>query len=131
MSLVTAVLGPLVPMLIRSYIQAIDDSTTAGMWQAMWYFSSVYLMVVTSTLAVYYLPKFSSLKESDQINAELIKGLRIVIPSVILLSLFILSTKDIVVSILFSHEFKPIEELFAGMLVGDVLKIASWFFSVS
>jgi O-antigen/teichoic acid export membrane protein len=129
MSLVTAVLGPLVPMLVRSHIQVSADATTAGLWQAIWYFSSVYLMVVTSTLAVYYLPKFSSIKESHQIKTELIRGLSIIIPSVILLSIFVYFFRNIVVRILFSDEFKEIGELFAWMLVGDVLKIASWFFS--
>lgn len=129
MSLVTAVLGPLVPMLVRSYIQVNADATTAGLWQAIWYFSSVYLMVVTSTLAVYYLPKFASLKESHQINTELKRGLTIIIPSVILLSIFVYIFRNIVVYTLFSSEFKEIEELFSWMLLGDVLKIASWFFS--
>lgn len=86
-------------------------------------------MIVTTTLSTYYLPKLSELKSSKELKLEIIYGLKILLPIVIFCSVIIYLSRNIIISILFSSDFFPMEKLFTWQLIGDSLKIASWIFS--
>jgi O-antigen/teichoic acid export membrane protein len=129
MSIVSAIAAPLTTMLVRDHLARRLGLEAAGHWQAAWYISSVYLTVVTTSLALYYLPKLSATQNNDQVRAELKGGYLIIMPVVALMAFCIYAGRELVVKMLFTEAFTPMLPLFAWMLVGDVVKLASWLFS--
>lgn len=126
MAIVSAVSVPASHFVIRNYIGDELGWDAAGHWQAMWYISSAYILLITSSLGVYYLPKLSSIDEKRLLREEVIQGYSIIIPSVAILAIFVFVLRDKIVLIAFSADFNPVTELFKWQLIGDVLKIAGW-----
>jgi PST family polysaccharide transporter len=112
--------------LIRNFLGENFGLVSAGIWEALWRLSTAYLMVITSTLAVYYLPRLSELKSKEEIKKEVTSIFKIVLPAVIVLGGVVYFLRELIVTLLFSKEFLPIESLIGWQLVGDTLKVASW-----
>ena len=129
MALSSAILAPAVQLLIRDYISNEVSIISAGYWEAVWRLSSAYLMVITTTLSVYYLPVLSALNNKYEIKKEVISGSKIIIPIAIILSFSVYILKDFIIIVLFSEDFLPAAELVAWQMVGDTIKIASWIIS--
>ena len=126
MAIVSALTVPVSHLIIREYIGENLGWDSAGYWQGIWYISTIYLMLVTTTLGVYYLPKLSEIQDNKELRKEIFGGYKIIMPIVILASLIIFLLKEYVILIAFSKDFMPMMELFAWQLMGDVIKIASW-----
>jgi polysaccharide transporter, PST family len=126
MTLTSAAMAPLSQILIRNHLGQTLGWQAAGYWEAMWRLSGAYLMLVTSTLSVYYLPRISELKSGAEIRKEIATGYRIILPVTVGCSLIVFLLREPIVQILFSQEFMPMTELFFWQLIGDVLKVASW-----
>jgi len=117
---------PVSHLIIRNHIGDTLNWEQAGYWQAIWYISTMYLLVVTTTLNVYYLPKLSELVDKRKLRKELIQGYQLIIPIVTLMAMGVFLLKDILIQLLFSDEFTPMRDLFLWQLVGDVFKIAAF-----
>ena len=126
MAIVSALTVPVSHLIIREYIGENLGWDSAGYWQGIWYISTMYLMLVTTTLSVYYLPRLSEIQDNKELRKEIFSGYKIIMPIVILASLIIFLLKEYVILIAFSKDFMPMMELFAWQLIGDVIKIASW-----
>ncbi|HQS71916.1 MAG TPA: O-antigen translocase [Sulfurovum sp.] len=126
MALTSAISIPLSHMYLRDYIGTHIGWDEAGYWQAIWRISETYLMLVTTTLSIYYLPKLSSLQDRSELKHELLHGYKIIMPLVIVMALGIYLFRDVVITLLFTPKFAPMAELFLYQLIGDVFKIASW-----
>ncbi len=116
-------------MYLRDYVITNLSPEEAGYWQAIWKISELYLMVVTTSLSIYYLPKLSEIKDNAKLRKEIFNGYKILLPIVLVLSTTIFFTRDLIIQILFTNEFSAVRELFLFQLIGDVLKIASWILS--
>lgn len=126
MALTTAACVPVSHILIRAHLGATLGWEEAGYWEAMWRLSAAYLMLVTTTLSLYYLPKLSESKESREIKKEILQGYKIILPAVAICGIVIYLLRDFIISILFTSEFTPMRNLFAWQMLGDTLKIGSW-----
>lgn len=126
MALTTAVCVPISQIVIRSYIGNEFGINYAGYWEAMIKLSSAYLMLITTTLSVYYLPRLSELQDKVSIKKEVLLGYKFIFPVAILGALIIYLLKDFLIPFLFSNSFMPMKELFLWQMIGDVLKIGSW-----
>lgn len=126
MALTSAVTVPVSHILVRNHLGETLGWNAAGYWEAMWRLSAAYLMFVTTTLGVYYLPRLSELKDSSAIKKEIIKGYKIILPVAAGCSVVIYLLRDLIISLLFTREFLPMRELFAWQMLGDTLKIGSW-----
>ena len=126
MAITSALTVPVSHLIIREYIGENLGWDSAGYWQGIWYISTMYLMLVTTTLGVYYLPRLSEIQDNKELRKEIFSGYKIIMPIVILASLIIFLLKEYVILIAFSKDFMPMMELFAWQLIGDVIKIASW-----
>lgn len=126
MALTSAACVPLSHILIRNHIGETLGWEAAGYWEAMWRLSAAYLMLVTTTLSIYYLPKLSELKGSYDIKREIIQGYKIILPVAAVCGLGIYLLRDFIIRTLFTAEFAQMEVLFGWQVVGDTLKIASW-----
>lgn len=126
MALTTAACVPLSHILIRNHLSETLGWEAAGYWEAMWRLSSAYLMLVTTTLSVYYLPKLSELQDPVEIKNEILNGYKIILPVAAACGLVIYLLRDFIIRSLFTADFAEMEVLFGWQMVGDTLKIASW-----
>lgn len=126
MAITAAILSPLSYVILRNHIAGILGWDEAGYWQSIVYISNVYLMVITTSLSTYYLPRLSEIIDKEELKREIIQGYKIIMPIVAVSALSIFTAKDIIIRLLFSEEFMPMKELFLFQLCGDVLKMASW-----
>lgn len=126
MALISAVAMPLSQMLVRNHLGQNFGWQAAGYWEAMWRLSAAYLMFITSTLSVYYLPRLSEIKEYHEIKTEVINGYKIILPFAAASAGAIYVCRDPIILLLFSKEFQPMRELFAWQMLGDTFKIGSW-----
>lgn len=126
MALTSAACVPLSHILIRNHLGETLGWEAAGYWEAMWRLSAAYLMLVTTTLGVYYLPRLSELQNKGDIKREILQGYKIILPVAAACGLVIYLLRDFIIRVLFTAEFGPMESLFAWQMVGDTLKIGSW-----
>lgn len=126
MALTSAATVPISHILVRNHLGETLGWAAAGYWEAMWRLSAAYLMFVTTTLSVYYLPRLSELKDPDAIKKEIIRGYQIILPLAATSGVMIYIFRDFVIGVLFTREFAPMRDLFAWQMLGDTLKIGSW-----
>ena len=126
MAMTSALTIPLSQIIVRNYIGESLGWNDAGIWEGMWKISSTYLMVVTTTLSIYYLPRLSEITDRLELRKEIFYGYKIIMPIVILLALGIYFLRDIAISLLYTQDFITMNNLFFYQLIGDVFKIASW-----
>jgi PST family polysaccharide transporter len=126
MALTSAACVPLSHILIRNHLGETLGWEAAGYWEAMWRLSAAYLMLVTTTLSVYYLPKLSELQDPADIKKEILQGYKIILPVAAACGLVIYLLRDFIIRVLFTAEFAEMEVLFGWQMVGDTLKIGSW-----
>lgn len=126
MALVSAICVPLSQMVIRSYLSHEYSAVYAGYWEAMIRLSAAYLMLVTTTLGVYYLPRLSELSELQDIKKEIYLGYKLIFPLAVIGGIIVYILKDWIIQLLFSADFLPMRELFLWQMMGDSLKVGSW-----
>lgn len=125
MALVSSVLGPLVYLAIRNNIIETLGIDQAGYWETMTRISSYYLLFVTTILAVYFLPKLSVAKNTQETKTVFWSFYKGILPVFILGVTIVYFTRFFIVKLLFTQEFLQVTGLFFWQLVGDVLKVAS------
>lgn len=126
MALTTALTLPLSQMLLRGYVIAEISPVEAGWWEGMTRISSMYLMVITSSLGIYFLPRLSEIHDRLELRAELMRAFKIILPLLAVCCVAIYLLRYVVIWVLFTEEFRPMQSLFGWQLAGDFFKIASW-----
>ena len=125
MALLTAIILPLVTIVIRNYIIDNIGMKEAGYWEGMNRISNYYLMFVNSLLALYILPRFSEINKVQEFRKEVFNFYKTLMPVFGLGLLVIYLLRSIIITIVFSKEFRPMEELFIWYLLGDFVKVLS------
>lgn len=126
MALTSAACVPVSHILIRNHLGTTLGWETAGYWEAMWRVSTAYLMLVTTTLSIYYLPRLAELKKTNEIKQEILQGYKLILPVAVTCGLIIYLLRDFIISVLFTAEFTAMRNFFAWQVLGDTLKIAAW-----
>ena len=129
MGLVSTLTGPTVSILIRDHLINNFGLMNAGYWQATTKISDNYLMLIVSTLSVYYLPRLGEIRKANELKREIIKVYSLVMPMVVIGGGFIFLIRDFIIRALFTPDFIAMEQLMAWQLTGDVLKIGAWVLS--
>ncbi|MDY7561399.1 O-antigen translocase [Pseudomonas sp. CCC3.2] len=129
MTLTSALLFPVVQILVRNILADRFSWEQVGYWQAVSKVSEAYLMFITMAISVYYLPKLSAINERNEFKNEIKLGYLYLMPVVIISALLIFMLKELITWILFSADFSGALYLYAPQLIGDVLKIASFVLS--
>jgi PST family polysaccharide transporter len=126
MTLVTASTAPIAQLILRSYIIDTISPDHAGWWEAMNRISNMYLLVITTSFSVYYLPKLSEITDSENLRQEILKGFKFIVPTLLLGFIVLYFSRFLLIKLLFTKEFVGMESLFIWQLVGDFFKITSW-----
>jgi len=126
MALTSAACVPASHIFIRNYLVENLSVTDAGYWEAMWRLSAAYLLLITTTLSVYFLPKLSGSQDPKFLKLEIRKGLRLIVPFSIISGVGIFLLRDLIILLLFTKEFSPMRVMFFWQLLGDCFKVAGW-----
>ncbi len=125
MALVSAVIGPIIFILIRNNIIAKLGYEKAGYWEAMTRISSYYLLFLTTILAVYFLPKLAKTENNQETKSIFWSYFKHILPLFTLGLIVLFFIKDNLIAILFTKEFLPVSTLFFWQLLGDFFKAIS------
>jgi PST family polysaccharide transporter len=126
MTLVSGIIGPVSQLIIRGYIIDNFSLQSAGLWEGLNRLSNMYLMIITSSFGVYYLPKLSELSSGTEIKREIKTAYKVIIPCMAAGLSVVYFGRRLIIGILFSPEFYEMSDLFFWRLIGDFLKISSW-----
>lgn len=128
MAVVSILTVPVAQILVRNLVSKELGLDSAGYWQGMMRVSDAYLLIVTTSLSTYYLPKLSSLQTDFELRKEMVNGFKLIVPVVIVGCLVIYFARFLVIQILYTPDFLPMESLFTWQLIGDVFKVCSFLF---
>lgn len=123
MALVSALLLPLVTILVRDYVRLTVSDEAAGWWEAMTRISSYYMMFITSLISLYLLPQLSRNDTPANYRASIATFYKNILPIVIAGLLAVYFVRGYLIEFLFSPEFEPATALFKWQLAGDFLKV--------
>ncbi len=126
MAIVSILTAPISQIILRNLIISNLGINSAGYWQGLMRISDGYLLLITSSLSTYYLPKLASLKSDKDLQKEIFNGYKIILPVVFVSCLLIYFFRTFIIHVLYTREFDAMESLFAFQLLGDFLKMASW-----
>lgn len=126
MAVTAALASPLAQIVIRDQLAAQSSWETAGLWQAMWKISETHLLLLTSTLSVYFLPRYAEIRDGAELRREVFKGYGFVLPVVLASALALYALRRPLITALLTKEFMPLADVLGLQLAGDVLKIGSW-----
>ncbi|TDX00062.1 O-antigen translocase [Dinghuibacter silviterrae] len=126
MTLVSSITGPLSQIFLRNMVISKLGIDSAGYWQAMMRISDGYLLLITTSLLTYYLPKLSGLHSREELRHEIFFGYKIIVPVVLASCMVIYFLRYIIVRVLFTKAFLPMETLFFWQLLGDFFKITAY-----
>jgi PST family polysaccharide transporter len=126
MTFTSAIFVTYIQLRVRNYIITNISVANAGYWEAITRMSNIYLMIITTTLGLYYLPRLSEIKNNSELKTEIIKGYKFLLPMTVLTCLGIFIFKELIVRVLYAKAFLPMLPLFKFQLMGDILKVSSW-----
>ncbi|WP_336817984.1 O-antigen translocase [Cedecea sp. MMO-103] len=129
MAVTSAVATPFALVCVRNLLIKYAGWDATGQWQAVWKISEVYLAVITMALTTYYLPQLAKLREHKEIKNEITQAIKLILPTVVFLSLTIYVLRDFIINLLFTPDFREARNLFAIQLIGDIVKIISWLYA--
>ncbi|HIF9471052.1 TPA: O-antigen translocase [Photobacterium damselae] len=129
MATTSALTVPLSIVIVRNILITQVGWDHSGQWQAVWRISEVYLSIITISLGTYFLPRLSKLSTAIEIKKEVNKMALVIMPIVIILAISVYFLRDIIITILFTNEFRNARDLFLIQLCGDVVKILSWLYA--
>ncbi|MBC2844827.1 O-antigen translocase [Winogradskyella flava] len=125
MALVSSIAIPVVLIIIRNYIIDEIGIKEAGYWEAVNRVSDYYLMFIYSLMALYILPRFTQIDSKKEFRKEVFSFYKTVLPIFALILLIVYLTRSFLVTILFTEEFRPIEDLFGYQILGDFMRVMS------
>lgn len=126
MAIVAALTIPVSQIILRNMLISILGIQSAGIWQGMMRISDGYLMILTTALSTYYLPKLASLHTNKELKDEILQGYKLILPAVFFSCLIIYLMRFFIIRLLYTSDFMAMEDLFLYQLLGDFFKMASW-----
>jgi O-antigen/teichoic acid export membrane protein len=126
MTVVSTLLVQYAQLSVRTNIASNLSLHDAGIWESMNRISGMYLMVVTTGISTFYLPRLSEISDDVLLRYEILKTMKIVLPALFFACLSIFLARDFIIFVLFNKNFYAVRDLFAFQMIGDFFKIASW-----
>jgi PST family polysaccharide transporter len=99
----------------------------AGYWDAMIRISQINMLLVSTSMSFYLIPRIAELRFWEDIRHEIASGCKLILPIFAFGSVAAYLLRDWIVLLLFSSRFAPMESLFGWQLAGDTVRVASWF----
>lgn len=125
MALVSTIALPIVFIIIRNYIISEIGIKEAGYWTAVTRISDYYLMFINSLMTLYILPRFTEITTRKNFRKEVFSFYKTVMPLFALLLVIVYLSRSLIVTLLFSEEFRPVEDLLGYQILGDFMRVLS------
>ena len=125
MALVSAIALPIVMIIIRNYLIAEIGIKEAGYWTAMTRVSDYYLMFINSLMTLYILPRFAEISTRRAFRKEVFSFYKTIMPVFAGILLIIFLSRSLLINILFTEDFRPVEDLFGYQILGDFMRVLS------
>lgn len=120
-----ALLVPFSAIAIRALLVHHTGLEGAGVYEAVNRLSMAYLGLITTTLAMYYLPRISGASNAEQ-RTEMHTMLRVVGLGVGLVGVLVWLLRDELLTSIYSREFVVSGRLMFLQVIGDMIKMCSW-----
>lgn len=128
MALLSAFIVPMTLILIRNQIVNQYSIEEAGIWDGVNKLSSFYMLIFSSGLSLYYMPKLASLETEGEFRDELKSYFKIFVPLFIIMLVVVFLFKEIILDLAFTPAFSRIKEVLIWQLSGDLLRIMTLAF---
>ena len=128
MALLSAVMVPIVLIVIRNAIVENYDMDQAGIWDAVNRMSSFYMILFSSGLSLYYMPKLASIHTDIAFKIEIKSYFKTLVPLFLVMLAFIYLFRGMILDLAFTPEFLPVKDLLIWQLLGDLLRIMALAF---
>jgi len=115
----------LTSIVVSRWIIAAYGTTANGVFAAAWLVSSVYLRILYESASSYFLPVLASSKSNVDLSTQLDKALRLYMLLVPPIVIVLVTTGELVISLIFSRDFSQSGELLVWLLPADLLRIIS------
>jgi PST family polysaccharide transporter len=129
MALFSALTGPFIYILLRNHLIDTAGIETAGYWESMSRISSYYMLFVSSLMSMYFLPQLA-ISNGEETKSVFHNYFKTIVPVFLIGIIAIYFFRNIIISILFTAEFKPVSKLFFWQLMGDFFKVCSWILAL-
>jgi PST family polysaccharide transporter len=123
MALVSALLIPVVNIMVRDLVMLEVSDEAAGWWEAVVRISSYYMLFVTSLISLYVLPSLSKDTTYTNYRTTILKFYKTILPLVIFGLIAVYWSRNLLITFLFTEEFEPSTTMFKWQLLGDFVKI--------
>jgi len=117
-------------LIVKSNIANELSLHDVGLFQSMYAISVSYFGIFFAILSTYSFPKISSLKNKNEIIAELNNTIRFLIVVYSPILIIVLVFRQFVIQLLFSNEFLIIKDILMFQLIGDFFRAYSWVFGL-
>jgi O-antigen/teichoic acid export membrane protein len=117
-------------LLVRDLLISAQGAASAGHWQAVVRVSEALIIIITSVLTSYYLPKLSEANRVER-NALLRHYLSRIIPAFAAITLGVIALREPIILLLFTRDFLPAGDLFASQFAGDVMRMTGWIANIA
>jgi len=125
MALVSAIAIPIVTIIVRNYLIEEIGIKAAGYWTAMTRVSDYYLMFFNSLMALYILPRFAEINSKQAFRKEAFSFYKTIMPPFLVILLIIYLSRSLIINLLFTEDFRPVEDLFGYQILGDIARVLS------
>ncbi|MEN0053969.1 MAG: O-antigen translocase [Mucilaginibacter sp.] len=129
MAIISALSVPVSQIVLRNLLINKLGVNAAGYWQGMMRVSDGYLLLITTSLGTYYLPKLASLHTNKELRKEIFQGYKIILPAVLIGCIILYLFRFFIIHVLYTKQFETMAELFIYQLLGDFFKMAAWILS--
>ncbi len=113
-------------LIIKTFLSHESDMNAAGLFQAVWTISNVYLAIILRAMAVDFYPRLSATDDDGEastlINEQSYILLLVCTPAIIALILF----SSTILSLFYSSEFVGATTLLQWQMAGTFFKIVAW-----
>lgn len=125
MAFFSAIILPLVYILIRQQIVSVDGIKQAGYWDAMVRVSDYYLKFVVTLMTLYLLPQLAKETTDSGFRKEVFSFYKTILPLLSLGLLLIFFLRHFIIQLIYTEDFLVMEGVFKWQLLGDFFKVSS------
>lgn len=125
--LISSILSTIAMFIIRTYIARVDSIEYAGLFQAVWVITTVYLGLILKSMGADYYPRLSAISDQNNavktlVNEQSYIAILVSLPIIVSMILF----SKFILTLFYSTEFIAASELLRWQLLGSIFKIISW-----
>lgn len=119
MTLLTAIIWPLVSIVLRTHIINHISKAEAGYWQATRNLNDYIVNIAIGSFSVYLLPRLATLTDNHQLKKELIGIYKVIIPISLIAFIILYIFRETVILILYTKDFLKVGDYLLLQMVGS------------